>query len=179
MALDALWAVLIPEVSRVSEVQAPIHVGLRDTPAVLPEVSRVSSNDSGGTVTTIPSDADTPDTPLANVRYLAQAAWALGCTLDTPDTPEKINPDIQSIDAAATFTRTEPRRLFRQRGPWLTSAEHSAAQGYHGHHFNCQQCIAAGRGDRYGRRCAVGLVLWNDYTGGDDLKIEGNNHGRA
>ena len=36
MALDALWAVLIPEVSQVSEVQAPIHEGLRDTPAFLP-----------------------------------------------------------------------------------------------------------------------------------------------
>ena len=179
MALDALWAVLIPEVSRVSEVQAPIHVGLRDTPAVLPEVSRVSSNDSGGTVTTIPSDADTPDTPLKNVRYQAQAAWTLGCTLDTLDTPEKINPDIQSIDAAASLTRTEPKRLFRQRGPWLTGAEQSAAQAYHAHHFNCHQCIAAGRGIRYGRRCIVGLALWSDYTGADDLQIEGSDHGQA
>ncbi len=42
MALDALWAVLIPEVSGVSKVQAPVHAGLRDTPAVLPEVSGVS-----------------------------------------------------------------------------------------------------------------------------------------
>ena len=177
MALDALWAVLIPEVSGVSKVQAPIHAVWPDTPAVLPEVSGVSSNDSGGTVTTIPSDADTPDTPLENVRYQAQAARALGCTLDTPDTPEKINPDIQNTDAAASLTRTEPKRLFRQRGPWLTVTEHSAAQGYHGHHFSCHQCIAAGRGIRYGRRCIVGLALWNDHTGADDLQTEGGNHG--
>ena len=179
MALDAFWAVLIPEVSRVSEVQAPIHAGLRDTPAVLPEVSRVSSNDSGSTVTTIISDADTPDTPLENARYQAQPAWALGCTPDTPDTPEKINPDIQNTDAAASLTRTEPKRLFRQRGPWLTGAEQLAAQAYQAHHFNCHQCIAAGRGIRYGRRCIVGLALCSDYTGADDLKTEGNNHGRA
>ena len=173
MALDALWAVLIPEVSGVSKVQAPIHAGLRDTPAVLPEVSRVSSNDSGGTVTTIPSNADTPDTPLENVRYQAQAAWALGCTLDTPDTPEKINADIQSTETAATPTQFGEKRLFRQRGPWLTGAEQSAAQTYYGHHFNCHSCIAAGRGTQYGRRCAVGLALWNDYNGSGDLQTEG------
>ena len=80
MALDALWAVLITEVSGVSKVQAPIHAGLRDTPAVLPAVSRVSSNDSGGTVTAMPGGADTPDTPAENARYQAQPARVLGCT---------------------------------------------------------------------------------------------------
>ena len=179
MALDALWAVLIPEVSGVSEVQAPIYAGLRDTPAVLSEVSRVSSNESGSTVAALPGGADTPDTPPENARYQAQPAWALGCTLDTPATPEKINADIQTTDAAATPIQTEPKRLFRQRGPWLTDTEQSAAQAYHGHHFSCHQCIAAGRGDRYGRRCAVGLALWSDYTGTDDLQIEGINHGQA
>jgi len=173
MALDALWAVLFPEVSGVSEVQAPIHVGLRDTPAVLPEVSKVSSNDSGGTVATMPGSTDTPDTPPENVRYQAQPAWALGCTLDTPDTHEKFNADIQTTEAAATPTQTGPKRLFRQRGPWLTGAEQSAAQAYDAHHFNCHTCIAAGRGIRYGGRCAVGLAFWNDYTGADDLQTEG------
>ena len=179
MALDALWAVLIPEVSGVSKVQAPIHAGLRDTPAVLYEVSRVSSNDSGSTVAALPGGADTPDTPPENVRDQAQPAWALGCTLDTPDTPEKINADIQSTEAAATPTQTEPRRLFRQRGPWLTGTQQSAAQAYHAHHLSCHQCIAAGRGDRYGKRCAVGLALRSNYTGTDDLQTEGRNHGQA
>lgn len=179
MALDALWAVLFPEVSGVSEVQAPIHAGLGDTPAVLPEVSRVSSNDSGGTIAAMPGGEDTPDTPPENVRYQAQPAWALGCTLDTPDTPEKINADVQTTEAASTLTQTEPKRLFRQRGPCLTCEEHSAAQAYHAHHFNCHACIAAGRGTRYGRRCAVGLALWNDYTGADNLQTEGGNHGQA
>ena len=179
MALDALWAVLIPEVSGVSEVQAPIHAGLRDTPAVLPEVSRVSSNDSSSTVAALPGGADTPDTPPENARYQAQPAWALGCTLDTPDTPEKINADIQNTEAAPTFAQTQQKRLFRQRGPWLTDTEQSAARAYHSHHFNCHQCIAAGRGTRYGRRCAAGLALWDGYNEAGDLQTEGGHHGQA
>ncbi len=161
MALEAMWAVLIPEVSQVSGVQAPIHAGLCDTPAVLPEVSRVSSNDSGSSVATINGGTDTPDTPPEIVRYQAQPAWALGCALDTPDNPEKINADIQSTEAAAT--QTEPRRLFRQRGLWLTGTEQSAAHDYHAHHFNCPTCIAAGQSTMYGGRCVVGLALWNTY----------------
>ena len=56
---------------------------------------------------------------------------------------------------------------FRQRGPWLTGNEQSAAQDYHAHHFNYNTCIAEGRGNRYGKRCAVGLALWNTYRGVD------------
>ena len=166
MALDALWAVLISEVSKESEVQAPIHAGLRDTPTVLPGVSGVSSKDSDGTVTTIPGGADTPDTPLENVRYQAQPAWALGCTFDTPDTPEKINAEADAVTdpllGEPTTTTTEPKRLFRLHEPWLTDTEQQAAKAYHAHHFHCPTCIAAGRGKQYGRRCAVGLALWTD-----------------
>ena len=185
MALDALWAVLIPEVSGVSEVQAPIHAGLRDTPAVLPEVSEVSGIQGIGPGVAAIGSIDTPDTPPENIRYQAQPAWALGCTLDTPNTVEKINAEAHAandlllgelLTAAPT---EEPKRLFRQRGPWLTHTEQSAAQAYHAHHFSCHQCIAAGRGIRYGRRCAVGLALWRDYTGTDDLQTEGSNHGQA
>lgn len=179
MALDALWAVLIPEVSGVSNVQAPVYAGLRDTPAVLSEVSRVSSNDSGSTVATIPGGADTPDTPPENARYQAQPAWALGCTLDTRDTPEKINADIQTTEAAPTPTQTEPKRLFRQRGRWLTDTEQSAARAYHAHHFHCHPCQAAGRGHQYGERCGVGLALWSAYTEAGDLQTEGGNHGQG
>jgi hypothetical protein len=145
MALDAMWAVLTREVLRVSEVQAPIPGGLGDTPDTLPE----------------------------NARYQAQPAWALGCTLATFDAPKKNNTDNQTTEAAATPTQTAPKRLFRQCGPWLNSAEQSAAQAYHAHHFNCHQCTAAGRDTRYGRRCAVGLALWTDYTGADDLQTQG------
>ena len=50
--------------------------------------------------------------------------------------------------------------------PWLTGTEQLAAQAYHAHHFNCHPCTAAGRSNRHGRRCAVGLALWNTYQEG-------------
>lgn len=184
MALDALWAVLNPEVSGVSKVQAPLHAGLRDTPVVLPEVSGVSRNGGNGSGAAAIGGIDTPDTPPENERYQRQPAWALVCTLDTLDTPEKINVEAHASNELLsgellTSEPTEPKRIFRQRGPWLTGAEQSAAQAYHAHHFNCYTCIAAGRGTRYGRRCALGLALWSDYTGVDDLQTEGGNHGQA
>lgn len=37
------------------------------------------------------------------------------------------------------------------------------AAAYHAHHFNCQTCIAAGLGSRYGQRCGVGMALWRSY----------------
>jgi len=174
MALDALWAVLIPEVSRVSQVQASIHAGLRDTPTFLPEVLGVSSNDSSEDVTTFLTSADTPATPPENVRYQAQPAWTLGCTLDTPDTPEKINTTAHAtndllLGEQLTAALTEPKRVFGQHGPWLTDTEQSEAHTYHTHHFNCNTCIATGRGIRYSNRCAVGLTLWNTYQGSDGI----------
>jgi hypothetical protein len=33
---------------------------------------------------------------------------------------------------------------------------------YHGHHFECPTCIAAGSG--YGLRCGVGASLWQRYS---------------
>jgi len=41
----------------------------------------------------------------------------------------------------------------------------SPAQQYNTHHFACPVCIAAGRGEQYGQRCADGLKLWNAYQG--------------
>ena len=35
---------------------------------------------------------------------------------------------------------------------------------YLAHHFNCPQCIAAGRGLQYGLRCGAGAALWRAYT---------------
>lgn len=36
------------------------------------------------------------------------------------------------------------------------------ASQYYAHHFGCEPCIAAGKG--YGRRCEIGLPLWEAYT---------------
>lgn len=172
MALKSWLASLKADVSSVSGVQAPIHAGLGRYVTDTADVSGVSGR--GGMVA-----SDTADTAGKVQTYQAQPAWALACTGDTADTCKKINAEIQTTEAAATPNETGPKRLFRQRGPWLTCGENSAAQAYHAHHFNCHTCIAAGRGIRYGRRCAVGLALWSGYTGADDLQTEGSNHGQA
>ena len=169
MALESWLASLKADVSNVSGVQAPIHADLGRYATETADVSGVSGQ--GGTVA-----SDTVDTAREKQTYQAQPAWALACTGDTADTCRRTKPDIQTTEAAFTPDRT---RLFRQRGPWLTGTEQSAAQAYHAHHFNCHSCIAAGRGIRYGRRCAVGLALWNDYDGENDLQTEGGNHGQA
>ena len=184
MALDALWAVLIPEVSGVSEVQAPVYAGFIDTPAVLPEVSEVSGRTGSRAGDPANGGIDTPDTPPENLRYQREPAWALGCTLDTPDTCKTIDTEANAANELLSgelltdiqqnsVESSEPKRLFRQRGPWLTDTEQTAAKAYHLHHSHCHQCIAAGRGARYGGRCAVGLALWTDYTGANDLQTEG------
>jgi hypothetical protein len=104
---------------------------------------------------------------VSNVSGVSgQGGMVASDTGDTADTYRKTNADFQTTEAASTPNPPEPKRLFRQRGPWLTGAEQSAAQAYHAHHFNCHPCIAAGRGNRRGRRCAVGLALWNTYLEG-------------
>ena len=172
MALKSWLASLKADVSNVSGVQAPIYAGLGRYVTETADVSGVSG--SSGMVA-----SDTADTAREKLTYQAQPAWALACTADTADTCKKINADIQTTEASPTPTQTGPSRPFRQRGPWLTGTEQSAAQAYHAHHFNCHTCIAAGRGIRYGRRCAVGLALWSDYTEADNLQTEGGNHGQA
>ncbi len=158
MTLKSWLASLNADVSNESGVQAPIHEGLGRYVTDTADVSGVSG--LGDMVA-----SDTADTAGNMQTYQAQPAWALACTGDTADTAEKINADTQTTEAAPTPTQSEPKRLFRKRGPWLIGKEQSAAQGYHAHHFNCHTCMAAGRGIRYGRRCAAGLTLWNTYRG--------------
>jgi hypothetical protein len=168
MALDAMWTVLNAEVSGVSRVQAPIYGGLQDTPAFSAEVPEVSSTVYKGHCVAVISGRAFSDTPLQNQRYQPQPAWALACTPDTPATPTKVNlgPKAANELLLGDQLATEPIRIFRQHGPWLTVSEQLAARAYHAHHFNCRTCIAAGRGNQYGRRCAVGLALWNTYSRG-------------
>ena len=157
MALKSWLASLKADVSNVSGVQAPIHRGLGRYVTDMAGVSGVSG--LGGMVA-----SDTADTAGEKLTYQAQPLLALACTGDTADTCKKINANLQSTDLAPTPTQAEPKRLFRQRGLWLTGAEQSAAQAYHAHHFNCHTCIAAGRGSRYGLRCGTGAALWRDYS---------------
>ena len=44
---------------------------------------------------------------------------------------------------------------------------HALDAAYLAHHFNCSACIAAGRGSRYGLRCATGAALWCAYAQAD------------
>ena len=177
MALKSWLASLKGDVTAVTPVQAPIHAGLWCNGIEATDVTGVTDSGGGAAVETSVAAAE-------NQTLQPEPAWTLGCTLVTSVTAEKNNTEVHAANDLLssdllTPTPIEPKRLFRQRRPWLTGAEQSAAQEYHGHHFSCHQCIAAGRGDRYGRRCAVGLALWSDYTGADDLQTEGSNHGQA
>lgn len=103
---------------------------------------------------------------------------AAGGSLALPG--ERTTPSEPTTPTTTTTAQPHAKKpLFRQRGPWLTGTEQSAAQDYHAHHFNCHTCIAAGRGIRYARRCAVGLALWHAYTGAGNLQTEGGQHGQA
>jgi hypothetical protein len=161
MALKSWLVSLKADVSNVSGVQTPINAGVGRYVTESTGVSGVSGLD--GMVA-----SDTADTAGNMQASQAQSPWALACTGDTADTCVKINADLQSTDEAPAPTQAEPKRLFRQSGPWLKGAEQSAAKAYHAHHFNCHTCIAAGRGIRYDRRCAVGLAMWLTYTEADE-----------
>ena len=170
MALESWLATLKADVSDVSGVQTPIHAGLGRYVIETADVSGVSG--SGGMVA-----SDTAETAANMQTYQAQPAWALGCTGDTADTCKTIDTEAYAandllLGDLLSATPGEPRRLFRQRGPWLTRREVMDAKAYHAHHFNCRTCIAAGRGTPYGGRCAAGLALWTTYTGADDLQTE-------
>ena len=139
MALKSWLASLKADVSNVSGVQAPIHAGLG---RYVTESTGVSG--LGGMVA-----SDTADTAGEKLTYQAQPAWALACTGDTADTYKKINTETRAandllLGNLLTVAPTGPKRIFRQRGPWLTGIEQSAAQAHHGRHFNCHTCMAAG-----------------------------------
>lgn len=172
MALKSWLASLKVDVLNVSGVQVPIHAGLVRYVIETADVSRVS--ESGGMVA-----SDTADTVGNLQAFQTQPAWTLACTVDTGDTCKKTKADIQTTEAPTSPTQTGAKRVFRQRRSWLTVRQAGDAKAYHLHHFNCPRCIAAGRSARYGGRCAVGLMLWNDYIVADeavDLQTAGAHH---
>jgi len=161
MALESWLTSLKADVSGVSDVQANIHAGFGRYVTDTPDVSGVS--DSGGVVA-----GDTADTARENQTYQVKPNIHAGCTPDTPDTCKKINTEAGAANGLLSgdllaATPTEPKRLFRPRGPWLSDTAQAAARTYHAHHFSCHDCIAAGRGSRYGQRCGTGAALWTGY----------------
>lgn len=171
MALSVWLASLKSNVSSVSGVQVPIHEGLGRYVIETVGVSDVS--EPGGMLA-----IDTADTVGKIQTYQPEPAWTLACTGDTVDTAGKISASDQVTEAAATPAQSDPMRIFRKRGPWLTGRESMDAQAYHAHHFHCPTCIATGRGTQYGTRCEVGLALWNTYTVTDDLQTKGGDDGQ-
>ena len=169
MALESWLASLKSDVSNVSGVQVSIHAGLD---RYVTETADVSGVASVGCIVVI----DTAATASEKLTYQAQPAWTLGCTADTSDTLKKINTYIQTTEVASSPTKTEPRLLISERRQWLTSAEHLAAQAYHGHHFNCCLCISAGKGIGYGQRCNAGLAFWKTYIEAKDSSTEKGQH---
>jgi hypothetical protein len=84
-----------------------------------------------------------------------------------------LTPERGLLVRPASALTPELRELVRQyRGALLSWLEpvaepsdwHALAGAYHDHHFHCAQCIAAGRGTRYGLRCDVGEALWCEYA---------------
>lgn len=160
MALEALWTVLNLEVSRVSKVQAPIHKGLLETPALPSEVSEIYKGQRQANDKEFNFDTDTLDTLEQSKGYQLQPLSALGFTPDTRET-SKYEVDNKFNYSSLCQTDSKSNQFSRLRKPWLTTSEELAANAYHAHHFNCRVCIAAGK--RYGNRCQEGLDLWHRY----------------
>lgn len=153
MALKSWLASIKADVSDVSGVQTPIHAGLG---RYVTETANVSGVSGSGDVVA----SDTADTAEQNQTYQAKPAYSLGCTGDTGDTCKFTDTEANTANellSGELLTRElEPKRIFRRRGPWLTEREQLSAAAYNRHHFNCHHCIAAGRDERYGRRCNMG-----------------------
>ncbi len=62
---------------------------------------------------------------------------------------------LTATEGAAAHVQTPPARIVDWR---------EEAAIYRSHHFKCPVCIAAGRGSRYGQRCALGKLLWQAYS---------------
>ena len=96
-------------------------------------------------------------------------APVLGCTPVTPVTPQKALPieqvqtctdsglDGLGLDAAPVATPEPPE-------PPPAPDWKELHRAYMVHAIQCQQCKAAGKGERYGQRCVVGLELWQAHN---------------
>jgi hypothetical protein len=166
VSLDALWAVLDAEVTRVTQVQTNNHACLCVTPVDFPKGSTVSNNEMNELCSSATCEVGTSDTPAKNARFQLEPALSQGCTLVTSVTSEKTNNECLAAKEPPLHHQVEPtrtNRLFIENGKWLAGSARLAAKRYHTHHFNCISCIAAAKGARYGDRCSVGLKLWKAY----------------
>ena len=166
MALKSWLESLQADVSPVSAVQANNGVGFARYGTKRINVSDVSAIPGFGV-------SDTVDTVAENQTYQHKPSIHEGCTSETVDTLLKLN--IQAFAANDPFAKThrstdsEPKRVFQERRLCSNGGRRLAASTYYAHHFQCQTCIAAGQGSRYGSRCEFGLSLWDAYRSAIDL----------
>lgn len=90
---------------------------------------------------------------LGYTKVTPKPAWIKAVTQITFVTQQKSNVPTEPENGAGKISNPKSQTPVK------------AAQAYHTHHFQCPQCIAAGRGGRYGERCDVGLGLWDAYNG--------------
>ena len=104
------------------------------------------------------------------VSSLHQAGLKIGVT---PDGDLVVTPSSLITDELRVTLRENKLQLIellKTADPVALIAHRTAdrnwqalAAVYHAHHFQCLQCIAAGRSASYGQRCESGLRLWEDY----------------
>jgi len=104
------------------------------------------------------------------VETLRGAGFSLSVTADgglAVSPASRLTPELREVirngkaDLVRWFTRPAANEIEPSADPAAWRELHAA---YLEHHFNCANCQAAGRGTRYGLRCAVGISLWIPYT---------------
>ena len=108
---------------------------------------------------------------MSTAALLKQAQDA-GLTLRLVDGKVKVTGRQSSIDALIEPLRQHKADLVRwfscesandlPEPPTDPADWHALAREYHGHHFKCPACIAAGQ--FRGLRCGTGAALWNSYA---------------
>ena len=79
-------------------------------------------------------------------------------------------PTVATVATVAVAKRDE-LAANHPEPPSNPQAWRELAAVYHAHHFACQTCIAAGRGNQYGLRCGTGTALWRAYAQADQPAV--------
>lgn len=117
-------------------------------------------------------------------NWLARAKHAFsnkgqGCTAKTDETPLlsvlSVPPgavyqlpdrllSVSSVGVWAVFENTQLASDLNELAMKVCDrhGDGEQAREYHGHHFKCPACIAAGQG--HGLRCGTGAALWSAYS---------------
>ncbi len=123
-------------------------IGTRRPPGISSKLSTASKAldqrilDSGLSLT--PYETPKPMLTASNIKGSAKPSKSQPFTGVLPSLPE-VNPQLAWLDLPGP---EEVEKL---------------GQTYYIHHNKCNFCIAAGRGKRYGPRCAAGMSLWAAY----------------